>query len=305
MSGGFAPMSLQAQAKINLCLLLGPVRSDGYHELVSVILPLDLADEVAIEPAGGEGPDLVVCEGVEGPNLATKALAQWREASGWDGPPVRLTIGKRIPVAAGMGGGSADAAAALRLVAAAAGRAEDGLLAQIAPRLGADVPALLRGGPLLAEGLGERLTPLPAPAPAGYLIVPSAGGLSTPEVFAAAGELGLRRDADELAAASADLRRASRSGEGWQLPGRLVDLNDLQTAAIALAPSIMDAIAAVREAGAPRAFVTGSGPTVIGVFDGPDGHARASEAASLLDGLLPAPIVCSPSTGSATIVKQA
>src|SRR6185312_15266709 len=142
-------MTLYARApgKTNLCLFLGGIRADGLHELVSVIEPLSLADELTLEPLPGgalvaaapgagdmgcaAGADEVVCAGVEGPNLAGEALAAYRAASGWEGAPLRLAIVKRVPVAAGMGGGSGDAAAALRLVAHAAGRSADPLIAQL------------------------------------------------------------------------------------------------------------------------------------------------------------------------------
>ena len=107
-------MRLLAPAKLNLCLFLGPRRADGLHELVSLFEPLALSDAIEVtELAAGE-PDEVVCPGVEGENLAARALAALRER-GWDAPPLRLEIAKRIPVAAGLGGGSADAAAVLRL----------------------------------------------------------------------------------------------------------------------------------------------------------------------------------------------
>lgn len=146
-----------APGKTNLCLFLGPTRPDGLHELVSVIEPLSLADELMLEELPGAalvaaapgvsdagcaaGEDEVICAGVDGPNLAGEALAAYRAASGWDGGPQRLRIVKRVPVAAGMGGGSGDAAAALRLAAHAAGRPDDPLLARLAPQLGADVPS--------------------------------------------------------------------------------------------------------------------------------------------------------------------
>ena len=100
-------MSLFARApgKVNLCLYVGTPREDGLHPLVSVVQALSLADEVTLEPGSGDA-DEVVCPGVEGPNLAGRALALFREATGWDAPPQRLTIDKRVPVAAGMGGGS-------------------------------------------------------------------------------------------------------------------------------------------------------------------------------------------------------
>ncbi|CAA9473688.1 MAG: 4-diphosphocytidyl-2-C-methyl-D-erythritol kinase [uncultured Solirubrobacteraceae bacterium] len=113
----------RAPGKVNECLFVGRPREDGLHPLVSVIQPLSLADEVVLGPATAPvGDDEVVCPGVEGPNLAARALAAYRAASGWRGPAQRLVIDKRVPVAAGMGGGSADAAAALRLLAMVAGR---------------------------------------------------------------------------------------------------------------------------------------------------------------------------------------
>src|SRR5436305_146296 len=131
----------RAPGKVNLCLFVGEPREDGLHPLVSVVQALSLADELTLEPAG-EG-DEVVCAGVQGPNLAGRALELFRDQTGWDAPPQRLTIEKRIPVAAGMGGGSSDAAATLRLAAHAAGVA---VPAGLSPRLGADVASLLRPG---------------------------------------------------------------------------------------------------------------------------------------------------------------
>jgi 4-diphosphocytidyl-2-C-methyl-D-erythritol kinase len=288
-------MTLHALApgKTNLCLLLGETRADGLHELVSVIEPLSLADELTLEPLPGGAPlaaavgasdmgcsageDEVVCTGVEGPNLAGAALAAFRAASGWEGPPLRLTIAKRVPVAAGMGGGSGDAAAALRLVARAAGRrADDPLLLQLAPRLGADVPSQLAPGPVLVGGAGEELHPLPALPPHGVLVLPSPHALSTPDVFREADRLELARPADELAERRAALEATLGRGE---LPP---PVNDLEAAARSLCPSIDAALAAAREAGADHAFVSGSGPTVVGLFHGPDGAAAAERAATAL-----------------------
>src|SRR3954463_488925 len=108
------PLPAPAPAKVNLCLFVGVPREDGLHPLVSVVQALSLADELTLEPAAGAG-DEVVCPRIAGPNLAARALALFREATGWDAPPQRLVIDKRVPVAAGMGGGSSDAAATLRL----------------------------------------------------------------------------------------------------------------------------------------------------------------------------------------------
>src|SRR6476659_1790091 len=104
---------IHAPAKLNLCLFLGPRRQDGLHELCSLFEPLALADAIEVEDAER---DEVLCEGVEGENLAARALSALRER-GWGRAPLRIEIEKRIPVAAGLGGGSADAAAVLRLAA--------------------------------------------------------------------------------------------------------------------------------------------------------------------------------------------
>jgi 4-diphosphocytidyl-2-C-methyl-D-erythritol kinase len=166
----------RAPGKINLCLFVGRPRDDGYHSLVSLIQPVSLADELTLDPADGDG-DEVICPGVEGENLAARALALYREA-GWSGPAVRLTITKRVPVAGGMGGGSADAAGALRLVAAAAQSEDRALLARLAQRLGSDVDALVDSQRCVIAGVGHRVIDLPDPVPFGILLVPSAHRLS-------------------------------------------------------------------------------------------------------------------------------
>jgi 4-diphosphocytidyl-2-C-methyl-D-erythritol kinase len=261
-----------APGKVNLCLFVGRPRADGLHPLVSVVQPVSLADELVLEP--GER-DEIRSPGVEGPNLAARALALYREASGWDGPPVRITIRKHVPVAAGMGGGSSDAAAALRLAATAAGVPDDPLVRELAPRLGSDVPALLEAGRTLVTGAGERVEPLAGDALA-LVIVPSQHALATPDVYREADRLGVRND---LARLEAEVRAGARPV-----------VNDLQDAARSLCPSIDDALAAVRSAGAEHALVSGSGPTVFGLFGDAE---RARAAAAALPGALaagPAPL---------------
>lgn len=147
-------MLVHAPAKLNLCLFLGPRRGDGLHELCSLFEPLALFDPIEVS-AGGR--DEVICPGVEGENLAARALAALR-ARGWDHPPLRLRIEKRIPLAAGLGGGSADAAAVLRL---ASGEVDD--LPAIAAGIGADVPSQLLPSLALVQGAGERVERLPEP----------------------------------------------------------------------------------------------------------------------------------------------
>ena len=264
---------MRAPAKINLTLLLGPTRAaDGRHELVTVFEPVELHDTVTLEP--GAGRDEVVCPGVEGENLASRAIALFREATGWDGPPVRLRIDKRIPVAGGMAGGSADAAAALRLVARESGLGTPKLLHELAFALGADVPSQLEPRRLLGTGAGERLEPLaPAERPYGVLVLPHAEPLSTGRVFQEADRLSLARD---LTGAVDAVRR-----------GELRYVNDLEPAALALLPSIRRSLDEAREAGAHDAMVSGSGPTVLGFFATPE---QAESAAEGLRGRTPKPI---------------
>ena len=234
-----------APAKVNLCLYLGPRRDDGYHELLSVFQAIDLCDVLELSD---HDRDEVRCPGLEGPNIAARAMALFREATGWDGPPQLLQIEKRIPIAAGLGGGSADAAGALRLLARRSGLRAD--LHALAIALGADVPSQLEPGRHLVEGIGQRLTRLPDPGPFGVLVLPSQARLSTAAVFAKADELGLPRSAQEIKRA-----RASLDPDGPD------PVNDLATAARALEPAIDAAIARF-----PGSVLTGSGPTLFKVF---------------------------------------
>jgi len=271
-----------APAKINLCLFLGGTRADGRHELVSVMQSLAWGDEVTAEPAER---DEVVCPGVEGPNLAADALA------GIGGrPPLRLTIEKRIPVAAGLGGGSADAAAALRLAAAAAGPAPDTAdLLAIAATLGADVPAQVHPGRALALGAGELVERLPDPEPFGVLIVPLPARLSTVAVYAEADRLELPRSPADLAARFDEVR-AGLGAPPFGLPAELI-VNDLEPAALHLCPQIAAELDAVRGLGADHALVSGSGPTVLGLFADPR---AARDAAAALAHREPAVVATTP-----------
>lgn len=284
-------MQLSAPAKLNLCLYLGPRRDDGLHELCSLFEPLTLADLITVPtsttPGVGQSRmghvaerDEVVCPGVEGENLAAWALAALRRA-GWKAPPLRIEIEKRIPVAAGLGGGSADAAAVLRLArdpaVEDAGWIPD--LEAIAAGLGADVPSQLSPALALVQGAGERVERLPDPSPHAFVLLPGGGGLGTAEVFTEADRLGLGRDAAELENLAERLRAAAGAGASpLAYPDLLV--NDLEPAARSLRPEIGIALDALRAAGAPHALLTGSGPTAFGVFES---LAEARAAAEALD----------------------
>jgi 4-diphosphocytidyl-2-C-methyl-D-erythritol kinase len=261
-------MLVHAPAKLNLCLYLGPRRDDGLHELCSLFEPLALADLIAISEAER---DEVICPGVEGENLAARALAGLRER-GWQRPPLRIEIEKRVPVAAGLGGGSGDAAAVLRL---AAGEVDD--LPGLAAALGADVPSQLSPGLALVQGAGERVEPLPEPASHAAVLLPDGGGLGTAAVFAEADRLGVGRGADELAELAGRLRAAAGAGASpLAYPELLV--NDLEAPARSLRPGIGDALDELREAGAAVAILSGSGPTAVGLFADLAAAAAAAEA---------------------------
>jgi 4-diphosphocytidyl-2-C-methyl-D-erythritol kinase len=293
-----------APAKVNLGLFMGPTRaSDGRHELVSVMQSISLADELTLQdaPSGAEH-DEVICPGVPGPpdeNLAAAALRAFRRSTGWLAPPQRLHIAKRIPVAAGLAGGSADAAAALRLARHASGLGDGQLLLDIAIGLGADVPAQVSPGRWLAAGAGERLRELPPPqAEFGVLVLPATFGLSTGAVFAEADRLGLARTQTDLEGISEAIVRALGTGDSLPAEASLL-ANDLQRAAISLHPDIADALDEALATGAVHALLSGSGPTVLGLFGSEsnspndsllalgDGPARAELAAAELRDRVP------------------
>jgi 4-diphosphocytidyl-2-C-methyl-D-erythritol kinase len=251
----------RAPAKVNLLLHVGPPRADGLHELCSLFASIDLSDELTLEE---DERDEVVCAGVDGPNLAWAALQLFRDEAAPDLPPLRVTVDKRIPVAAGLGGGSADAAAVLRGANEVAGRpcGPDELRA-LGMRIGADVPSQVEPRHALVTGAGEGVEPLELP-PMTLLLVPDAAGLATADVY---------RRADELGTTRTDLDPGHVRGLAERPLFELAAVleNDLEGAAVALRPGLAERMDALREAGALTARVTGSGPTVFGVF-------RAGEA---------------------------
>jgi 4-diphosphocytidyl-2-C-methyl-D-erythritol kinase len=250
-------MTEVAPAKVNLVLHVGPRRDDGLHDLCSLFASLELADAVTVEPAER---DEVVCPGVSGPNLAAAAITAFRAvAPEAELPPLRVTIEKRIPVAGGLGGGSADAAAVLRAANALAGYPLDpAALRRIGLGLGADVPSQIEPRHALVTGVGEGVEPVGLPEMA-LLLVPAGEGLSTGAVYAEADRLpSTRAHLDPVA-----LRRLARAPLATLAHAME---NDLEAAALSLRPELARTLSKLDEAGALAARISGSGPTAFGVF---------------------------------------
>jgi 4-diphosphocytidyl-2-C-methyl-D-erythritol kinase len=301
-------VTVRVPAKLNLQLAVGPPRADGYHDLVTVFHAVSLFDEITARPAerdgvsvSGEGADRVPDDG---DNLALRAVAALRAAAApgipADAGGVHITIAKRIPVAAGLAGGSADAAAALvacnELWGTGLGQPQ---LLEIAARVGSDVAFAVLGGTAVGRGRGERLTPALAPAtPYHWVLAFADGQLSTPAVYAALDRLRAAEAGGSAAKAGAAAKRgaavkhgaaepvldaalmsALRSGDARQL-GRALS-NDLQPAALSLFPALRKTLAAGLELGALGALVSGSGPTCLFLAASAD---RALDLAASLSG---------------------
>jgi 4-diphosphocytidyl-2-C-methyl-D-erythritol kinase len=265
----------RAYAKLNLVLHVGPRRDDGMHPICSLMASIDLADEL-IAATRESGGDSVDCRDVPGENLAARALADFRSRAGPELPPVDLRIDKRIPVAAGLGGGSADAAAALRIANELAGgplSTEELIL--LAAGLGSDVPSQLDPCHALVQGTGERVEPLELPTLSAVL-VPDPDGLSTAAVYAELDRIGGSRE--ELD--PEPLRRLAAAGAA-ELGAGLE--NDLEQAALSLRPGLSAKLDGLRAAGALSAAVAGSGPTCFGLFLE---RRAAEEAAASIPGAL-------------------
>lgn len=256
----------RAYAKVNLVLEVGARRPDGLHELASLFASLELHDVVTLEPGTR---DEVICPGVEGPNLAGAAVELFRSRVAADLPPLRVTIDKAIPVAAGLAGGSADAAAALRGANALAGApADTAMLRALAAALGSDVPSQVEPAHALVSGIGERVERVSLPSMT-LVLLPQEEGLHTGAVYAEADRLGTTRPHVDVEALRGLLGLAPR-----ELAPFLV--NDLEPAALALRPELGRALEALRGAGALVARTTGSGPTAYGLWEDAAGAERAA-----------------------------
>lgn len=269
---GARAVTAVAPAKINLHLGVGDLRADGYHDLLTVYRAVDLWEEVTVAVVDGFSDDDEITVSVTGPgadqvpadrtNLAARAVELLRQEAGSDAR-IAIHIRKGVPVAGGMAGGSADAAAALvatdRLLGLGLGRAA---LEERAARLGSDIPFCVRGGTALGTGRGEELaTLLHARAEQHVVVALSDGGLSTPVVFAELDRLRAERE-DLPRAGGTDALVQALSGDDPAAVAALLS-NEMEPAALSLMPGLRRTLRAGAEAGALHGMVSGSGPTCL------------------------------------------
>lgn len=272
-----SPLTVRVPAKINLELVVGPRRPDGYHDLSTVFHAVSVFDEVTLTPSrdwsvsvAGSYADVVP---LDDDNLVLRAARLYAEQVGVDEdePHCHFHIAKDIPVAGGMAGGSADAAAALLGMDTFFGMNGDrDTIEFLAAQLGSDVNFALVGGTAIGSGRGEQVAPVLGRGRYHWVLVPS-GGLSTPQVFAELDRLRAERG-EEVGPPEpgAAMMQALRSGDVAALGAALH--NDLQEAACSLQPRLRDVLAAGMEYGAKGGIVSGSGPTVAFLVDGPEGQ---------------------------------
>lgn len=262
MSQNVSQVQVRAPGKVNLALRVGRRQADGYHPLATVFqavsvyedLTATTAEDLTLTVSGAQADDVPT----DGTNLALRAAHLLAEVTGVD-PCAALHIHKAVPVAGGMAGGSADAAAALLALDTlwATGLSREAL-AELAASLGADVPFALLGQTAVGRGRGDVLTPALSRGEYHWALGLRSAGLSTPAVFAMFDELmagGPEEPVTDLA-----LMHALRSGDAEALGEALV--NDLQPAALELAPDLVETLAVAQDAGALGVVVSGSGPTV-------------------------------------------
>lgn len=265
--------SVSAPAKINLFLHVTGRRPDGYHELVSLFCPISLSDRLDFR-IGGRGIE-VVCDRPDVPggpgNLAWRAADRFCRAAGI-APGVFVSIRKRIPAAAGLGGGSTDAAAVLSALNRRFGAPlSPEALRDIAAGLGADVPFFLRPVPAVATGVGDRLRPVSGIPPRWVILLAFRFAVSTAEVYKSLNLALTNRPKVTKSFTLADAR-------SWEDAMDRFGGNDLETVTAARHPEIPAAERALTELGAERASMSGSGPTVFGLFREAETARRAESA---------------------------
>lgn len=263
-----------APGKINIFFAVGPLLKDGYHEVVSIYQALDLRETVSVSAStewsvsvtGILSADQLAAVPTGEDNLVVKAAKQIAEISGITEPQkLNFEISKNVPVAGGMGGGSADAAAALLAVNKFWGTELDqAQLLAAAASLGADIPFAILGGTAVGTGRGENLSAVAEVKTLHWVLVANSNGLSTPRVYARLDEMRKDRGEDPSDVSTplvpADLIDALQSGDAIQVAKHLH--NDLQEAAVDLMPELLETMNQGLEAGALAAMVSGSGPTI-------------------------------------------
>lgn len=284
-----SPVRVTAPAKVNLALRVGPRRPDGYHEIDTLLQTIDLADEIEARRLSGSGGIELTVEGEdagpEGDNLVVRAARAFLDAAGGgrDAPGLGFRLTKRIPVGAGLGGGSSDAASALRaldrLFPAALSRAR---LAQLAARLGSDVPFFLCASPLArARGRGERLKALPPlPPRSGLVVMPP---VSMPTALAYSRLERPRARAGEGAGSAPDAPdgplggAAPRAGPADWEAAAAGAVNDFQETVAREVPLVRECLDALGRTGPELALLAGSGTASFAVYRREEEAAEAGE----------------------------
>ncbi len=277
-------LRMNSPAKINLFLAVLGRRADGYHDICSLICPVSLSDEMdfVLLPESGKrnGPGPRIRCGHPGvpenpDNIVWKAAEHFRMKWGHPLPPMEIRIQKQIPVAAGLGGGSGNAAVTLKALNRICGRPFTSAdLKRMGADIGADVPFFIDCRPALSEGIGDRLTPVSGIPPKGLLLVAFDIAVSTARVYSSL----------NLA-----LTKCQKIPNRSELNGRISDItpylcNDLEQVTTREHPAIASARDRLRKAGAEGSLMSGSGPTVFGVFPTPDAARDAAGRMPVMDG---------------------
>jgi 4-diphosphocytidyl-2-C-methyl-D-erythritol kinase len=317
---GLGTVVVSAPAKINLCLGVGAVRSDGYHALATVYQAIGIYDRVTVRhlrrghglEAGADAATVTVrvrsrsrvsaqAVPTDASNIAARAALLLAARCHGRTPSVEITIDKAIPVAGGMAGGSADAAAALVACDALWGlRTPREKLLELAAELGSDVPFALVGGTAAGSGRGEVVAPLATRGEYWWVVLESSRGLSTAEVYReldamrAGSPAGPARIPEELARG---LDRHAVAAVGAALS------NDLQGAALRLRPELGSALELGRHVGAHGAILSGSGPTCLYLCDGRAHASRVADAVRM-NGLGPVAVAAGPAPGARVVTRS-
>lgn len=262
----------RAHAKLNVCLRVLRRREDGYHDIESLILPLELHDTVTVEPASafsvaveGERADELSAAG--GESLVAKAAEIVASRADRAAASARVVIHKRIPVAAGMGGGSADAAGLIRALGSLWGLPQSAL-AEAAAEVGSDVPAMLAPEPVFVRGRGEQVAPVHAQHTV-WVVAPLPFGVRSGDAYAWWDEASATGPDPGATIAALEAGRLERLGEAL--------FDDLQAGVVQRHPEVAEVVEAFAAAGALGAIMTGSGPTVVALAAN-EAHARSLAA---------------------------